>query len=940
MGTRLLTTKLYIPPPRPNLVPRPRLIERLNAGLHRKLTLVSGPAGFGKTTLLSEWVHQIESRNRKLDNGPASLSPIPNIQYPQIAWLSLDEEDNDPARFWAYAIAALQTIHAYKDVGNMVLAALDSPQPLLTEALLTGLINEIAAIPQCDHKDHRILVLDDFHIITSPQINDAVAFLLNNLPPPMHLVISTRADPPWPLARLRARRQINELRIDDLRFTATEAAAFLNDVMGLGLSPEDIATLDGRTEGWIVGLQLAALSMKGREDTSAFIQTFSGSHRFILDYLVEEVLNRQPPDIQEFLLETCILERMTAPLCDVVAKRIDSRDILNQLGRANLFLIPLDDERRWYRYHHLFGDLLRSRLEEVQPGQSSALHRRASEWYAGAELVEEAIAHALAGQDMERAASLVEQHAMQMIVHSKVVTLSRWLDALPDHLIQVRPWLCVYRAWTQYWTGRREQAEKCLQNAEQALQNITLPSPAKGPVLSEIEGERIAGHIAVIRAYSALVNEEVSRVVEMAQTALELLPEGEHMRCMASLILGGAHWGRGDVEASQQSFARASADARKSGYRFLAVSATCYAGMQQAKQARLYEALETYREALELAAGPGGRELPVSGFPLVRLGNLAREWNDLETASRELSRGVELCAQWGQTDILADGYIALARLQLAQRDWEQAANTLQKAEQLVRKTKPDPWITCWLDDCRLRLWLSVGNLAAAIRWARGSGLRADGELSYQHDLHHVNLARVLAAQGAQRPSGPYLDQALGLLARLLEAAGTAKWTSEAIRILILQALAFQARGEGEKASAALDSALALAEPGGYVRVFIDEGAPMRLLISDLRSRIGERARSESEPSSYLLLAYIDKLLATFPSLGLAEKDEPAIIEPLSERELEVLRLLASHLSRTEIAQELFISVNTARSHIKNIYAKLMVHRRKEAIQRAKDWGLL
>ena len=950
METPLLQTKLYIPPLRldpstglrTGQVSRPRLIERLNAGLHRKLTLISAPAGFGKTTLLSEWTNQIlEIRDRTLNSGETSPSPMPNIQYPKVAWLSLDEDDNDPARFWAYVIAALQTTRAYKEASNTVLTALDSPQPPPIEALLTGLINEIATISQGDRESRPyILVLDDFHTITATQINDAVAFLLNNLPPPMHLVISTRSDPPWPLARMRARRQITELRIDDLRFTATEAAAFLNDVMGLRLSPEDIATLDGRTEGWIAGLQMAALSMQGREDTSAFIQTFSGSHRFILDYLVEEVLNRQPPDIQEFLLKTCVLERMTAPLCDVVADRTDSRDILNQLGRANLFLIPLDDERRWYRYHRLFGDLLRSRLEETQPDQVSALHRRASEWYAEAELVEEAIAHALAGQDMERAASLVEQHAMQMIVHSKVVTLSRWLDALPDHLVRARPWLCVYRAWTQYWIGQREQAEECLQNAERVLPSATLPSRAKGPVLSETEGRRIAGHIAVIRAYNALVNEEVSRVIEMAQTALELLPEGEHMRCMASLILGGAHWGRGDVVASQQSFARASADAQKSGYRFLAVSATCYAGMQQAKQGRLHEALGTYREALELAAGPSGRELPVSGFPLVRLGDLSREWNDLETASRDLSKGVELCVQWGQTDILADGYIALARLRLAQGDWNQAADTLQKAERLMRSTKPDPWITCWLDDCRLRLWLSVGDLAAASRWARGSRLRADGELSYQHDLNHVNLARVLVAQGTQRPSGPYLGEALGLLARLLKAAEAAKWINEAIKVLILQALAFQARGEGEEASVSLGQALSLAEPGGYVRTFTDEGEPMRLLISDFRLQIEKQARNASEPNSHFLLTYVDKLLAAFPGFGLRETDKPAIVEPLSQRELEVLRLLTSHLSRSEIAQELFISVNTARSHIRNIYAKLSVNRRKDAIQRAKDLGLL
>jgi len=401
MATPLLTTKLYIPPIRPDRVPRPRLIERLNEGLHRKLTLLSAPAGFGKTTLLSEWTRQ---------------SALP------VAWVSLDVGDSDPARFWAYFIAALQTIH--QSVGEPALAALQSPQPPWLEGLLTGLINEIAQAPA-----PFVLVLDDFHMIAGQPIHDGITFLLGNLPPQMHLIVSSRADPPWPLARLRARRDMTELRVDDLRFTSAEAASFLNEVMKLELSPGDVAALEERTEGWIVGLQMAALSMRGREDVSGFIKAFSGSHRFILDYLVEEVVDRQPRDIQEFLLKTSILERVTAPLCDAVTGANDGQTILAQLEQANLFLVPLDDERRWYRYHHLFADLLRNRLAQVWPDRVPTLHRRASEWYDSKGQIVEAVGHALMTGDVEWIESLVAANALAVIYHGELATVARWLDA-------------------------------------------------------------------------------------------------------------------------------------------------------------------------------------------------------------------------------------------------------------------------------------------------------------------------------------------------------------------------------------------------------------------------------------------------------------------------------------------------------------------------------
>ena len=907
MTTTLLQTKLYIPQLPSTIVARTRLVELLDEGLHQshKLALISAPAGFGKTTLVIEWT---QKRDRP------------------IAWLTLDEGDNDPARFWAYFIAALQTI--YEGIGESTLTAFQSHQHPPIEALLTDIINEIAAIPDPSPGSSVsgfTLILDDFHVITNHQINETLTFLLDNLPPQMHLVLSCRADPNLPLARLRSKGQMTEIRSVDLRFTSDEAAAFLNDGMGLGLSAAEITALDKRVEGWIAGLQMAAISMRGRKDVSGFIKSFSGSHRFVLDYLVEEVLDQQSSDIQEFLLRTSILERMTAPLCNAVTDRDDSQVILAQLEQANLFLIHLDDQRRWYRYHRLFADLLRSRVEQAQPDLVPALHCRASEWYESAEFVEEAVAHAIAGQAYQRAATLVEQNAMQMIIDGKHPAVSRWLEALPDELVRARPWLCVYHAWIRYWIGQRERVEESLQNAEQALASTPLPSKA--------EGQHIAGYIAAIRASNALSNEEVPRALEMAQRAVELLPEGDYMRSLTGITLGAAHGSRGDIVAAQQAYAESSESARKFGYRTLSVSATCYLGMAQSKQARLHEAFRTYREALELAIGPDEQQLPITGFPLVKLGDLSREWNDLEAASSDLTKGVEACAQWGQADFLADGYVALTRLQLAQGSLRDARNTLRKVEDLAQRAKVDHFIICWLDECRLRLWLSEGNLEAAVRWAQTSGLRVDSELSYHHDLHHINLARVLVAQGVQQPSETYLHEALGLLARLLAAAEEAGWIHEEIKILILQVMALTAGGDSEEALTVLARALTLAEPGGYVRTFIDEGKPMGKLLRQAVAR-------------GIAVGYAGKLLAALEEdtddkpRGIKLTSSPPLVEPLSNRELEVLRLLTTHLPSTEIASELVISTNTVRSHIKRIYSKLNVHNRGDAIRRAEELELL
>jgi LuxR family maltose regulon positive regulatory protein len=946
MALPLLKTKLYIPPVRPGLVARPRLIERLDEGLRlgHKLTLVSAPAGFGKTTLLSEWIHS------------RTAGAKPGRSAPGVSWLSLDAGDNDPTRFWTYVIAALQTV--YPDVGQGALSALGGAQPrsLPLELLLTGVINELAAKPVPP-----VLVLDDLHLIDDPQVHEGIVYLLDHLPPGMHVVFSSRADPPWPLARRRARGEMTELRARDLRFTPQEVASFLNDALGLGLSAQDTAALDARTEGWIAGLQLAALSMRGSRDTSAFVRAFSGSHRLILDYLVEEVLDRQPASIQAFLLRTSVLERMTALLCDEVmaaqptgaGPRAGSQETLEYLEQANLFLVPLDNERRWYRYHHLFAELLRGRLHRSQPGLVPLLHRRASRWYEAQGLIDDAIGHALEAGDVERAADLVEAHGLQMVVRSECSTLAKWLEQLPEEVVRARPWLCVCHAWARYYVGPRELVEPRLQDAEQALRRM---DGAESSGYSEGEGRYVAGHIAALRAYMALQNEELGQVAELAQRALDLLPAGDYARATSAIAsaaqqafgalpemsyaratsaiaLAETPRERGDLAASERAYARAREIADECGNIPMAVSAVAYMAYQQAKQGRLHKALQTNRQALALAVGPDGRELPAAGLPYVKMGDLMREWDELETATQYLERGIELCLQWGHADALITGYTTLARVQLAQDKLAQARDTFHRAEQLHHKTDVDPWAICWIDDCRLRLWLAGGDLPAAVAWAEGSRMAADGALSYVRDLEHVNLARVLVAQGLYRPDGPWLDEALALLARLAEAAEEAGWVGRAIEVLVLRAVAHAARGEESAASGPLARALALAEPEGYIRTFLDEGAPVRGLL------VGAVARGAAPHQ-----AYMGRLLSAFgaaPEEAMAGSvSSTGLAEPLTERELQVLSLMATDLTSPEMAEALFVSKNTVRTHIHHVYQKLDAHSRQEAILRAQELGIL
>ena len=913
MSTPILTTKLYVPPPQPRVVLRPHLIERLNEGLRRKLTLISAPAGFGKTTLVGEWVAGC--------GRPA-------------AWLSLDEGDNDPARFLVYLVAALQTIAA--NIGESVLGVLQSPQPPPIESTLTALLNEITTIP-----DDFVLVLDDYHVIDTRAVDDALAFVLDHLPPRMHLVIATREDPHLPLARLRARGQLSELRAADLRFTPSEAAEFLVEVMGLSLSEEDIASLETRTEGWIAGLQLAALSMRGREDVSGFIRAFAGDDRYIVDYLVEEVLQRQPDRIRSFLLQTSILDRLSGPLCDAVTGQEEGNARLEALERGNLFVVPLDDKRRWYRYHHLFADVLFAHLMQEQSDQVSTLHRRASEWYEQNGLPSDAIRHALAAEDFERAADLVELAVPAMRRSRQEATLLGWLKALPDELVHVRPVLSVHYAGALQQGGEIEGVEDRLRDAERWLDTTADMRARPGDpssemvVMHEEEFRRLPSSIAVQRAGQALALGNVPDTVKYARRVLDLATEDDHFRRgAAAALLGLASWTSGDLESAHRSYADGMAHLQRAGYISDAVGGSIALADIRIAQGRLREAMRTYERALQLATEHGDPVMRGTADMYVGMSELHRERNDLEAATRHLLRSKEQGEHTGFPQNPYRWRVAMARIREAQGDLCGALDLLDEAERLYMSDfSPNVRPIAAL---KTRVWVAQGRLGEALDWARERGLSAHDDLSYLREFEHITLARVLLARYRSDREERSIHEAMGLLERLLQAAEEGGRTGRAIEILVLQALAHEARGDIPAALVPLERALTLAEPEGYVRVFVDEGRPMAQLLSEAAAH-------------GIMPDYTARLLAVFEAEEHKSEDgsrlPPApsarsLTEPLSQRELEVLQLIAQGLSNREIGERLFLALITVKGHNRNIFRKLQVRRRTEAVARARELGLL
>ena len=952
MIATLLATKLYVPPLRGERVARPRLTGRLRLGRDRKLTLLSAPAGFGKTTLLSEWI--------RAEGGMASGSPEGCSAF---AWLSIDAEDNDPVRFWTYFVAALRTIPFLRVAGlgattAETLHSIDSAPVMASppwEVLLSVLVNEVAEVGR-----PFVLVLDDFHLITEPQIHSGLTFLLENLPPAdqgMHLVVAGRADPPWPLARMRARGQVAEVRAADLRFTLEETASFFNDVAGLGLSPEDVLALDGRTEGWIAGLQMAALSMKGRQgkeaqcDLSSFVAALSGSHRYVLDYLVEEVLDQQPPDVTEFLLKTSVLERLTAPLCDAVweppagaEKRAGdaSQRMLERLEAANLFLLPLDDERRWYRYHPLFADLLRRRLaQRIGPGGVTALHLTASGWFEQTNLTIEAVSHALASGDAERLAHLVERNALAALFQGQRATAVRWLEALSENMVRSRPWLCLAYAWVMASSGQWDMVESLLASAERSSRLWEIercggrPEGGAQPRSRDPEARRLAGHFLTLQAYVTGIKGDVDTARELARSALECVPaEDRSIRSFAATLLGSTLRLSGDLAGASRIWSEALAESRLCGDAQSAIVLLGSLASLQVEQAQLHRAAETSRQVLDLAREQSGRGAwlyPLLGTTHSRLSMIHLEWNDVPAALSHAREGLRLSELWGHLEALATGQMVLAWALQAAGDAAGALTAIRKAGELADRLSA--WYRARAEGERARICLAQGNLDAAARWAAECDLDQD-RIAFDRMREYLLLARVLVLTGRA-------DKALDLLSRLLETAEATGSVKDVVETLVVKALALQAQRDVESSLSALERALAVTEPEGHIRTYTGEGEALETLLR----RAAARGFSP---------AYVNRLLEAFPA-QVAEREAagpPAghqatpgfvpfpLVEPLSERELEVLRLLDTSLSVPEIADRLVVSPSTVRSHVKSVYGKLGAHNRLQALEYARELKLL
>jgi LuxR family maltose regulon positive regulatory protein len=883
----LLRTKFFVPPIRSSQIARPRLSDQIDDGLDHDLILVSAPAGYGKTTLVSSWLKE---------------KKIP------FAWLSLDSGDNEPIRFLQYLIAAMAPFAP--DVEADAPGMLQGIQPAQFETVLNLLVNELASIP-----DPFVLVLDDLHLIQTETVLNILAFLLDHLPPQMHLALITRIDPPLPLARLRARNRLTEIRADQLRFTRDEIAAFLNDVMELMLSANDLSAIEKRTEGWIAGLQLAALSMQSSKDIHSFVSAFTGSHHYVMDYLVEEVLKSQPDKLGSFLLQTSILDKMCGPLCESVLdarpeEPVDGQAMLESLERMNLFVIPLDDERRWYRYHHLFADVIRKRLEQHYPDALPELHARASQWFEKHGLLPEAIRHSLTCGDQERAIQLIEQNAPALIMSGELNALSNWIKAVETRF-QTRPWFHIIKAWLFILTGRLERAEEKFQVAEKLMSSLEAGTEIKV----------MQGAIATGRSYRSFMEGDTNRTAAFAREAVNHLPDvnliSRSIRGIATALLGEASVMNGDLESAQQACSEAKEIGLASGNAHVVIIVDCALGRIFTEQGLLHQAVEIYAEALQIATRPDGKRLTVAGEPFTELSQVSYEWNDLENAKEQVHSCLALCRQGGQETFQAKGSIMLARLELIQGNTKTAVESMNFAEKLTKEHHFAFKYTVWIRYGLVQLWIAQGNLEKASHIVEESGITIHDEIPYLREPEFLALLRLLLAQGEYAES-------LALSMRLLQKAEASKRLGRVIEVLVLQALIFQGRKELDHALAVLKRALSLARPERYIRTFVDEGEPMIRLLHLARAR-------------HIETEYVTDLLSVFEKpTGKTQPPSQLLIEPLTLREIEVLRLIEAGCSNQDIAGKLFISIPTVKRHISNIYAKLGVESRTQALAIAKE----
>jgi LuxR family maltose regulon positive regulatory protein len=865
----LLATKLSVPSLRKDTVSRPHLIERLDAnllqenGFGRRLTLVSAPAGYGKTSLAIDWLQRIG---------------LP------IAWLSLDEADNDPRRFITYLIAAMQRVHG--SIGQAATAMLQSPQPPPDELISTSLVNEISAVPQPFN-----LVLDDYHVIRTPSLHKQLAFLLDHQPDTLHLIITTREDPLLPIPRLRARGQVLEIRQDELRFSADETAEFLKSVMGLDLSPDEIVALERRTEGWIAGLQLAALSMRGRDDLAGFIRAFTGSSRFILDYLIEEVFEGQSPDVKDFLLKTSILERLSGPLCDAVIEKTVGQEMLKALEQANLFIVPLDQSREWYRYHRLFADLLQHRLRTSSIPEN-VLHQRASQWYEENATPSDAIRHALAAKDWTRAASLIGASSNAMLKRGEVMTLIGWFQELPGVMIESDPRLGFEYSWPLLLAGRFDDAKPLLEQVEQMATEIP----------------ELLGEVYAAQAYLARGQGDHALMIEKSQQALALLPKSSvDSRGIVAMNLGLAYWHMGQMQAAEEVLAEALEVGQATGNHYAALTALIFQGRVFAVRGQLHQAEKFFKRAVQM-----GSDIPINALAHMDLATLHYEWNALDVSDVHIQKAIELCQRSQNYEFLVASLMLQSRIQIAQGDLSGAENALDQAWDLVRRGKIPTGTAVRMDSAQVRLLLAKGEPTG--EWEHMLTENVDCHPFYR--FLGVTKARTLPEEHARA----YLDG-------LSQAAQANSWIYGLVAIRAWQAALAEMQ---EDALRYLTEALQLAAEGGFIRSFVEVGEK---LVPSLREATRQGIVSE----------YAGRILDVMAEAGVTPVDarnQSSLIEPLSERELEVLQLVSEGMSNREIAEMLYISTGTAKTHVHNLCGKLGVRNRTEAAMRAKELNLV
>ena len=874
----LLSTKFYPPPAPSKIVKRPRLLARLDRP--GSLILLSAPPGFGKTTLLGEW--------RASKGDEISL-----------AWLSLDSDDNDAPRFLAYLIAAVQRIRPEIGIAASMLLQSSPAAPLKT--ILSSWLNDLSKLDS-----QVVLVMDDYHVITAQPVHDLVAFILEHQPTALRVIITTRSAPPIPLARWRSRGDLTEIRAEDLRFTPDETEAFLNQLMNLGVSPDDIRALESHTEGWIAGLQMAALAMQGKENVHSLIATFTGGHRFIGDYLAEEVFNRQSPATRDFLLQTSALDRLCAPLCDALTLSQSSQNILDELWRANVFLVPLDDESRWFRYHHLFLEFLRARVQRGNALDIAELHRRASDWFDRNGLFAEAIKHALAAEEYEKAVRLAERHAPVMIASGQVATLIRWMDLLPRTSVETNPRLAVYMATAEFVVGDAKRAERALSHVENSLNQVT------GEEAKTIRAEMAAVRLAVSIEQGARPDD-----IEHAQYLFSHIPrENTFLRAILAYGLGDAYRAVGNMKSAMSAFNESKDIAEAGGNDLAALAARYEIADLLLEQGELHAAETIHRQAIQTTAARivGDVSLPPLGGVYIGLGKLSLERNDLIHARQDLEKGIRLAEQPGGLGAARHGYLALAFVAQAEGKEKEARHHIRTSEELARHSPRREAFSRLMPD-KVRFWLLQGNLAAAARWAREKGGQAD-----LTETEQIALARVWRAQGEPKK----LESALQQLGQIRPNIQAQERNGRLVEILLIESLIYHAKERPAQALSALEQCLVLAEPEHYLRTFLDEGQPMLELL-------GLAAHEGIVPG------YVKELMEAFMQ---GTKPAQPLVEPLSQRELDVLALLADGASNREIAEKLVIAVGTVKRHTLSIYQKLGINSRARAIVRARELNLL